>query len=222
MRAAALVILAGCFADPGPQGAPPPPAGPWELVQTAGTTAPQLALMPTQPGDLLVIAAQFGVLTQTFSDSSGTAYQRIAGSLIGCYDGYQLAFYVGRPATSIASVSSAGDVSGWTIWEFHGLAADPIDAAGTVPLGGDTTVPSGPTLTTTAPGELAVSAVIAHGMIQGSHALDEFVNDQIILGNGYAHLASNQVPAGTPLTAHWDQLPNDIYCASGITLLAAP
>lgn len=219
---AAALGAAGCFSDPGPPRGPAGQGGPWQMIQSTGTTSPDaLGIAATTPGDVVVIAAEYTMTTQTFADGTGTTYLRVAGSVTSCPRAVQLAIWVGVPPASIAIVSAVGNAAAWALWEFRGIDPTP-DGADVVPNGGNTTVPAGPPLTTTGDGELVVAAVIANGTIQGIHPDDDFVNDQILAGNGFAHVASNQVPAGTSLTAHWDQEPSDLYCSSAVAFRVGP
>lgn len=219
---AAALAATGCFSDPGPPRGPTGSGGPWLLIQSTGTSSPDaLEIAPTVPGDVVVIAPRYTMTTQTFTDNAGTQYRRVPGSVATCPGSAQLAIYVGLPPAPVHTVTAGGNTSGWALWEFQGISAMP-DGAAALPDGGNTAVPESPPLTTASDGELVVAAVIAVGTIQGIHPDDDFVNDQIVLGNGYAHLASNQVPAGTTLVAHWDQDPSDNYCATAVSFPTGP
>ncbi len=104
--------------------------------------------------------------------------------------------------TITPSVSGArNDV---VIWEFSGIAqAAPVDATATLSNQPSSTAPTtSPSITTAAAREVAVALVEVSGGVNGIASGNPFTNDDILSGNGFAHLITSQ--AGT-YQAQWSQ-----------------
>ena len=108
------------------------------------------------------------------------------------------------------------------VWEVSGIkTTDPVDIAAALNDQPESANPRGPRITTSAPGEFVVTAALADAEITGIHAGSEFVKDSLALGNGWAHLADPDAPAGVH-QVQGDQTPPGIYCASAAAFRVGP
>ena len=76
-------------------------------------------------------------------------------------------------------------------------------------------------MTTTAPGDFIVSAAIVQNNITGTHTGNEFTNDEMPNGNGFAHLTATRAPAASH-QARWDQPTSGAYCSSSAAFFVGP
>ena len=74
--------------------------------------------------------------------------------------------------------------------------------------------------TTSAAGEFVMASAIVFDTVSGIHPGNEFTNDQVSDGNGWAHLTDPMAPAGVH-QAQWDATPGS-YCASAVAFKVGP
>jgi hypothetical protein len=102
-----------------------------------------------------------------------------------------------------------------TVWEVSGISTSPPD--GTNTSSGSFTLNNtpGPAVITTQAGDFIVSIMFAVDTnLSGITSGNEFTNDFLTNGNGWAHITSNFVPAGTHQASWFTSTPQGEYCAS--------
>ena len=205
------------------------PAG-WSLVQTAGADSrmnTSLSVTPLGAGHLIVVAVLvLGNESVTITDDSRcNSYVPIPNGRAACHTfvGEMQLFYVERSCAGASriDVSPVGMFLAAVVWEVSGIRdRDALDTAGVV-VDGKGLAPLGPPITTSTDGEFVVSAVAMETKARGIHGGNEFTNDQLTFGNGWAHLTDPHAKAGQHV-AQWDQDSDGTYCGAGAAFRAAP
>jgi hypothetical protein len=100
------------------------------------------------------------------------------------------------------------------VWEFATAQPATVDAAAAMSDQGSSSHPTSPVITTENAGELVIAIGISGGVVTGIHAGNEFTNDSLVRGNGWAHITSADAPAGSQ-HAVWDS--NDqTFCSDAV------
>lgn len=223
------MALVGCgrigFDPTGDAGAP----GRWALIQTAGSRSSNVGLAPLGAHHLVVVAVQLfsdGRVTAILDSSACNTYVEIPAAHAvnrSLGDGLQI-FYAKNscPGADDLGVAATTAVFATVVWEVAGIRTDtPVDTAAVLNDRPASTAPIGPTITTSAAGEFVVSAAMVENLAATIHAGNEFTNDQITNGNGWAHLTDPMAEAGDH-QAQWDQLVPGAYCASAAAFRVGP
>jgi hypothetical protein len=199
---------------------------PWTLVQTATSTTATTTIMPSNAGDLIVVAMETpsGGSITSIIDNVGNTYVAIipARAVVAAANRSVEVWYAKDTAAGATEITvTAPTLYGTVMWEASGLdPMHPLDAASELTDQAATIAPVGASITTTSPGEFVVSMVIAADKITSLTA-GAFTNDQTTNFNGWAHLTLATAPAGTYQT-QWNQNVSGAYCASSVAFLLAP
>lgn len=201
----------------------------WALIQTAGSRSSNVSLAPLGAHHLVVVAVQLasnGQVTSILDSSVCNAYVEIpAAHAVNRPLGDALEIFYAKNSCSGADdlgVSATTGVFATVVWEVAGIRTDdPLDTAVVLNDQPASTAPIGPTITTSAAGEFVVSAAMVENLAATIHTGNEFTNDQITNGNGWAHLTDSMAAAGDH-RAQWDQPDAGAYCASAAAFRAGP
>jgi hypothetical protein len=204
----------------------------WRLVQVqsasnagqGGLTSLSATVTPTTANDLLVVGVQFAVGTTIASVSDnaegGTStFSAIPGSHArnAHADGNVAIWYTpSANAGATAVTATAGTASVYTVvvWEFATAQAATVDIASGLSDQASSTTPVAPALTTMNAGELVVAIGIVATSISQLQPGNEFTNDALANGNGWAHITSATAPGGAHQAA-WDSTAGT-YCSSAV------
>ena len=106
-----------------------------------------------------------------------------------------------------------------TIWEFSGVdRTSPLDQTAVLNNQPASGTPSGATVSTGVNAEVIISLAVLQNSVSGMYAGNPFTNDEILNGNGFAHLITSV--DGT-YTAQWNQNPSGTYASSTASFKAA-
>ena len=199
------------------------------LVQTASTTNASLPVNPTATGNLLVIAVNVGGpgLLTGITDDADDGSNMYVNAGVDAYagpgnpNGTTTIWYVKNSKGRVRNITPAGSYTtvAYTFWEFSGVdTSSPLDATSTLQNQSASLTPLGPSITTTKPGELVISAVIVANNVTHIHAGNAFTNDALPFGDGFAHLIATST--GT-FNAQWDQNPTGIYASNAASFKPA-
>ena len=123
-------------------------------------------------------------------------------------------------ATTITVTSNS--VKAIVAWEFANIkTTSPLDNATKLDNQATSTTPLGAAITTAQDRELVIATIIVQNQVSGIHAGSLFTNDQTALGNGWAHITSNNAAAGT-YQAQWDQPTTGPSCAVSAAFFIGP
>jgi hypothetical protein len=190
----------------------------WQLIQVNGNSSASgvsslaVSEAPTGAGHVLVVGIQFepgGSITSIsdnatsapslFAELSGTAASNpTSGDALIMY--VSAAAHAGATTLTVATSSLTYAV---VVWEFATTGTISPDVEGNLSSEPASTLPSSPIIDTTHAGDLIVAISIAANSIQGIHAGNDFTNDLLTNGNGWAHITSAVAAAGTQ-QAQWD------------------
>jgi hypothetical protein len=230
-----VAALAGCGHigfDPitdGDAGAPgdAPSALRWDLVQTAGSGNATLTMKPLGAGHLVVIGVEIdsGGPTTTVTDNCNS-YVALSTANATCslfQTDLQIFYAFAKPSCQADTIRVAptNNVCAVVVWEVSGIRADdPVDAVAVLNDQPRSTTPLGPKIATSAAGEFVMASAVVAFSVSGIHPGNEFTNDQVSDGNGWAHLTDPMAPAGT-YQAQWDAQSGS-YCASAVAFKVGP
>ena len=203
----------------------------WQLVAAStnySTTDGSLTISTVQPhvaaGDLLVVGIHLtGSPTLSISDSLGTSYSEAANAFAtDNIDDVDLWFgaAAGSGSALIVVTASLANLLEIATWDFAIAGTASLDAAGGSNNLGSVSLAAGPLLAVAHAGDIVVGAAVGYGASVGS-AVNGFVNDETIHGDGFAHLASAAAPSGTYQPA-WNLSSATSYCADGAAFYIAP
>jgi hypothetical protein len=212
-----------------------PASARWMLVQTRSVqsqTTNTPVIVSLEARHLIVVAVQVDVggLLSITDNSDCNSYLPIHAADADCGgDGLRM-FYVKSSCAGaeVIGIGSTKAVHTAVVWEVSGIRSDdPLDTASALDTQSPSATPLGPPITTSADGDLIISAVDVDDEVTGIHAGNEFTNDSLGNGNGWAHITSASAKAGIH-QAQWDQpqptghqMPGE-YCASAAAFKAAP
>jgi hypothetical protein len=203
--------------------------GRWALIQTSGSRSSSVGVKPLGAHHLVVVAVQLfsdGLVTAIIDSSACNAYIAIpAAHAIDRTLGDSLQIFYAKdscPEADAISIAATTAVAATVVWEVSGIRTDdPLDTAAVRNDQPASTAPLGPAITTSTPGEFVVSAAIVENLAASIHAGNEFTNDQMTNGNGWAHLTAPMAAAGD-YQAQWDQPRAGAYCAAVAAFRVAP
>jgi hypothetical protein len=204
----------------------------WRLVQvkfaaTSGSgngSALAAMLTSTTAGDLLVVGVQFdpGTTITSVSDNApaGTsAFLEVTSSVATNPqgDGSVEVWYtpsVNADATSVTATTTNGAVYTVVAWEVATTQPATVDVAKELSNQTASTVPGAPAVTTAKAGELVIATGISATTVTSIRAGNEFTNDSLANGNGWAHITSTTAAAGAH-QAVWDST-SGTYCSDAV------
>lgn len=196
---------------------------PWAIVQVADAAAAMSQATPplqlpyaSGSGHLIVVAVQLqgGTVTGVSDDKGCNAYLPIptahaSNSVITPVETLDF-FYAKHSCAGASTITIAVDPSGTfraaVAWEVSGiLADDPLGNVGVLNEQISTTMPMGPSIVTTTPGEFIVSVAIVQNAV--SHAdSGDFKNDSYANNNGWAHLINPMATKGIAIERNGNNL----------------
>jgi len=205
-----------------------PPPMPWSLIKTAETTNTNqgLSFAATGAGHLIVVGLETpsaGAVTAV-ADNAGNTYAPVPiGRAISTVGDIGLEVWYAKNASAATTITvTAPSVRAIVMWEVANIkTANPLDTSTKVENQAASTTPLGAAITTTQARELVISVAIVDNFISGIHANSAFTNDRLALGNGWAHLTSNNAPAGT-YQAQWDQGTAGASCSISAAFFIGP
>ena len=200
---------------------------PWTLIQTSGDSAPMTTIAPTGAGHLIVVAVETSRTSSVVSvmDNVGNTYVAIPGSrATEAVDnlGVEL-WYAQDSLPGATTITASGSTIFSTVsWEVAGIrTANALDTASAFDDRPASTTPRGAPITTSVDGEFVVSVAIVASSITGIRAGNEFTNDRLTFGNGWAHLTDAAALAGSH-RAQWNQSSLGGYCVSSAAFFVGP
>jgi hypothetical protein len=199
----------------------------WHLVQSAGSAISSsvgasltTSIAPTSASDLIVVGVQFtpGATVMSVTDNGMSEYGAVTGTLatVGTGDGGIEIWYtqsVGSGVTSVTATTTSGAYA-VAVWEIATAQPATVDVAAELSAQASSLHPASPMLTTANAGELVIAIGISEGVVSGIHAGNEFTNDQLLKGNGWAHITSTTSPAGAH-RAVWDSTAGT-FCSDAV------
>jgi hypothetical protein len=206
-----------------------PPAMPWSLIKTAETTMTNqgLSFAATGAGHLIVVGIETpssSTITTVADNASNTYVAVPIGRAISTVGDIGLELWYAKNATAGATniTVTATSARAIVMWEFANIrTTNPLDTSTKVENQAPSTTPLGAAITTTQPRELVISVAIVDNFISGLHTGSAFTNDRLTLGNGWAHITSNNAPAGT-YQAQWDQGTSGASCGISAAFFIGP
>jgi hypothetical protein len=201
----------------------------WAIVNSASNAGPisDLTIASTGTGNLLVVGLMFneGTYVTSISDDAGNTYVSANAKAFNGELSTEIWYAANsKPgATTVTPVfaNSTTHVE-ITVWEVSGISnptADVVNTAnGSVTLANTT----GPAVSTTKAGEFIVSILfLVNTNVNGISSGNEFTNDFMTNGNGWAHITSNAAKAGTQQASWSTPSPQGVYCASTVAFRSA-
>jgi hypothetical protein len=194
----------------------------WALVSDASNAGDitNLTIQPTGTGHLIVVGLMFnaGTYATSVSDDAGNTY--VSADAKGFVDVHTTEIWYAvnsKPGATLVTPTFANLPTSVeiTVWEVSGISTSPPD--GTNTSSGSFTLNNtpGPAVITTQAGDFIVSIMFAVDTnLSGITSGNEFTNDFLTNGNGWAHITSNFVPAGTHQASWFTSTPQGEYCAS--------
>ncbi len=201
----------------------------WAIVNSASNGGPisSLTIPATGTGNLIVVALMFnnGTYVTGVSDDAGNAYVSAdAKAYVGALSTEIWYAVNSKPVATVVTPAFAEATTHVeiTVWEVSGISTSAPDAtntsSGTVTLNNT----PGPAVITAHAGDFIVSILFAvDTSFSGISTGNEFTNDFTTDGNGWAHITSNSVPAGTHQASWLTSTPQGVYCASTVAFRLA-
>jgi hypothetical protein len=201
----------------------------WDLVNSASNFGPidNLTIPATGTGDLIVVGLMFngGTYATSVADDAGNTYVSAnAKAYVGELSTEIWYAANSKPGATVVTPTFANSTTHVeiTVWEVSGVpntTADVVSTAnGNVTLDNTT----GPAVTTTKPGEFIVSILfVVNTNVGGISTGNNFTNDFMTNGNGWAHITSNSAKAGMQQASWSTPSPQGVYCASTVAFRAA-
>ena len=196
----------------------------WAVVNDASIAGPitSLTIPATGTGNLIVVGLMFnaGTYATSVSDDAGNAYVSADAKAYVGYNSTEIWYAVNsKPGATVVTPAFADSPTHVeiTVWEVSGISTSAPDVTNT--SSGSVTLNNtpGPAVTTSQAGDFIVSILFAVDTnISGISPGNEFTNDFTTNGNGWAHITSNSVPAGTHQASWITSTPQGIYCASTV------
>jgi hypothetical protein len=206
-------------------------ASTWRLVQVVAiNNGDQVSIEPSSAGDLIVTAIldMNGDSVTSVGDGVDPTYTDIPGARVirGGTTGALEMWYANQVAAGVRTITvheTAAVPHAVVVWEVANIrATDPIDtvniASGTATTTGGA---AGAEIATASAGEFVVSIIVAATTVTGIESGNEFTNDSLIVGGGWAHLADDHAPAG-PQQAVWSVSAEGDCSSSAVAFFAAP
>jgi hypothetical protein len=201
----------------------------WAVVENASNAGPisSLTIPATGTGNLIVVALMFndGTYVTSVSDDAGNAYVSAdAKAYVGALSTEIWYAVNSKPGATVVTPTFAESTTHVeiTVWEVSGISTSAPDVTNT--SSGSITLNNtpGPAVITTHAGDFIVSVLFAADTnVSGISTGNEFTNDFTTNGNGWAHITSNSVPAGTHQASWVTSTPQGEYCASTVAFRPA-
>lgn len=201
----------------------------WAVVNDASNEGAitSLSIPATGTGNLIVVALMFngGTYVTSVSDNAGNAYVSADAKAFAAFYSTEIWYAVNsKPGATVVTPTFAESPTHVeiTVWEVSGISTSAPDvtntSSGTITLSNT----PGPAVITTQAGDFIVSILFAvDATISGISTGNEFTNDFTTNGNGWAHITSNSVPAGTHQASWFTSTPQGNYCASTVAFRPA-
>lgn len=207
--------------------APPPPPPPWSLVQSKSVeNTGSLAIAATGSKHLIVVGVEtlLADTVTSVTDNAGNTYvavpKRAVSTVVNV--GLEIWYSAGAKAGATTITVTSNSTRAIVAWEFTNIkTTGPLDNGTKVDNQAASTTPLGASIVTAQDRELVIATIIVQNQVSGIHANSAFTNDQTALGNGWAHLTSNNAPAGT-YQAQWDQPTTGASCAVSAAFFVGP
>ncbi|MGB6259696.1 MAG: hypothetical protein WBG09_16225 [Candidatus Sulfotelmatobacter sp.] len=186
-----------------------------------------LTIPATGTGNLIVVALMFngGTYVTSVTDDAGNAYVSADAKAYVGIASTEIWYAVNsKPGATLVTPTFADSTTHVeiTVWEVSGISTSAPDVTNT--SSGSLTLNNtpGPAVITTHAGDFIVSILFAvDTTISGISPGNEFTNDFTTNGNGWAHITSNSVPAGTHQASWFTSTPQGVYCASTVAFRPA-
>jgi hypothetical protein len=201
----------------------------WAIVNSASNAGPitNLTIPATGTGNLIAVGLMFNGRTSvaTISDDAGNSYVSAGAKAVIGVASTEIWYAVNSKPGATVVTPTFGDSPTHveiTVWEVSGISTSALDVTNT--SSGDLTLNNtpGPAVTTTQADDFILSILFAiDTKITGISSGNEFTNDFTTDGNGWAHITSNSVPAGTYQASWFTPAPQGIYCASTVAFRTA-
>ena len=200
----------------------------WAVVNKASNAgATSLTIPATGTGNLIVVGLMFngGTYTTSVSDDAGNAYVSAdAKAYVSDYSTDIWYAVNSKPGATVVTPTFADSPIHVeiTVWEVSGISTSAPDVTNT--SSGSVTLNNipGPAVITAQDGDFIVSILFGvPATISGMSPGNEFTNDFTTWGNGWAHITSNSVPAGTHQASWFTSTPQGVYCASTVAFRPA-
>jgi hypothetical protein len=202
----------------------------WAVVNDASDAGAitSLAIPATGTGHLMVVGLMFngGTYATSVSDDAGNAYVSADAKAYVGNRSTEIWYAVNsKPGATVVTPTFADSPVHVeiTVWEVSGISNPAPDVTNT--SSGNVTLNNtpGPAVVTTQAGDFIVSILFAvDSVFTGVSTGNDFTNDFMTNGNGWAHITSNSVPAGTYQASWFTSTPQGIYCASTVAFHPAP
>ena len=176
-------------------------------------------------GNLIVVGFQ-GKAADTvtsISDNAGNTYVRAgsgpASDSLSIADIWYAANSAAGATAITINISPSGNTGAATIWQFSGVApSSPLDQTSVLNSQAATTTPSGASVTIGTVPEAIVSLAAVQNTITGISSGNSFTNDEILNGNGFAHLLA---PSSGTYAAQWNQNSAGTFASNTASFKAA-
>lgn len=202
----------------------------WAIVHRASNAGPitSLTIPATGTGNLIAVGLMFngGTSVATVSDNAGNSYVS-AGARATVASGSTEIWYAvnSKPGATVVTPTFADPLTHVeiTVWEVSGISTSAPDVTNTS-LGSMTLNDTpGPAVTTTHANDFILSILFAmDATFIGVSSGNEFTNDFLTNGNGWAHITSTSAPAGTYQSSWFTPTPQGLYCGSTVAFRPAP
>lgn len=200
----------------------------WAIVNNTSTAGSATLTIPaTGTGNLIAVALMFngGTYVNSISDDAGNVYVS-ANAKAAVGNGSTEIWYAvnSKPGATVVNPTFADSPTHVeiTVWEVSRISTSAPDVANT--SSGNLTLDNtpGPAVTTTQPDDFILSILFAVGTsISGISSGNEFTNDFMTDGNGWAHITSRSARAGTYQASWITSTPQGMYCASTVAFRPA-
>jgi hypothetical protein len=213
-----MVVLAGCGQGAIFNGSS------WAIVNSASNAGgiSDLSIASTGTGNLLVVGLMFngGTYVTSVTDDAGNTYVSANAKAFSGEESTEIWYAVNsKPGATVVTPVFANSTTHVeiTVWEVSGLSNTTTDVVGGA--SGDVTADNttGPAVTTTKAGEFIVSILfVINTNVSGISSGNDFTNDFMTNGNGWAHITSNSSKAGMQQASWSTPSPQGVYCASTV------
>lgn len=194
----------------------------WAVVNSASNAGSNLAISSTGAGNLIVVGLMFngGTYATGISDDAGNTYVSANAKSSDGLQSTEIWYAVNsKPGATTVNPTFADSPTQVeiTVWEISGMPNATPDVVGTA--NGSVTLANttGPAVTTTKAGDLILSILfVLDTNVSGISSGNDFTNDFMTNGNGWAHITSNSSQVGTHQASWSTPSPQGAYCASTV------
>jgi hypothetical protein len=200
----------------------------WAVVDATSNPEPvtSLAIPATGTGNLIVVGLMFngGTYVSAVSDDAGNTYVSANAKGVVNASSTEIWYAVNSKPGATAITPTFADPATqveMAAWEVSGVSAATPDVSSTS-SGMTLANTAGSAVTTTRGGDFIVSILFAADTnVSGISSGNEFTNDFITNGNGWAHITSNATEAGTHQASWLTSAPQGRYCTSTVAFRPA-